>query len=286
MFIYMNESVKSAGRVLDLLELLSSVLEPLGVSEVARRLGIPKSSTVGLLGTLVSRGYVVRCGALYEITPAFRQDGWVGGQVARLVRISHPVLAVAVERSGESAFLGVMTPDWKIRYIDKVVGPQEVRYDGSLDHLRPSYCTSIGHCFLAHESANDVERFLRTKSLERVASGTITDPDAIVAALARVRDMGYAESRDGHVDGASGVAAPIYGPDKEVIAGITLAAPSSRFVREYEKLIDICVWAAAEISRVLGATDGFNRAPMPGGPPQSEARLEHAAGNVTRPPNT
>ena len=54
----MNELVKSSVRTLELLELFAAVQEPLGVSDVARRLEMPKSSTQALLTTLVARGYL------------------------------------------------------------------------------------------------------------------------------------------------------------------------------------------------------------------------------------
>jgi DNA-binding IclR family transcriptional regulator len=220
---------------------------------VAGRLSIPKSSAVGLLGTLVTRGYVVRQGLLYELAPRFVQGGWVGGQVSQLIRVSHSIMAAAVEETGESAFLGIMTPDWRIQYIDKVVSPKEVRYDGSLAHYRPAYCTSIGHCFLAEQSEAALSRYLRSTPLVRVAKGTLTSPTALRAALAKVRKQGFAESIDGHVDGASGVAAPIRGPNKQVIAGVTIAAPSSRFASAYDKLVAACMGASGEITRILGA---------------------------------
>ncbi len=262
MFIYvndtnsMNSAVKSAARVLDVLELLSLAQEPMGVSELARSLDIPKSSASGLLETLRQRGYVVRSGARYQLAELLRRDGWIGGEFAHLVRITRPVLESAVARTGETAFIGIMTPNRAIRYIDKVVSPKEVRYDGGLTHERPAYCTSIGQVLLASQSDAAIDSYLRTVQLKKVTPTTETDPDKLRAILQRVREVGYAESRDGHVEGASGVAAPLEGPNGRVIAGITLAAPSSRFSQMYEEMVRETLRAAAEVTKALRTMSG------------------------------
>jgi DNA-binding IclR family transcriptional regulator len=58
----MSDEIKSAARVLDVLELFSARCDGLTLSEVARGLELPKSSTLGLLRTLHKRGYLVREG--------------------------------------------------------------------------------------------------------------------------------------------------------------------------------------------------------------------------------
>jgi DNA-binding IclR family transcriptional regulator len=247
----MNDFVKSAARVLDILELLSVLDEPAGVSEVARSLGIPKSSAAALLETLLGRGYLAREGTGYRLAPPLRQGSWVGGEFAHLIRLVHPVMAGAVARTGESAFLGVRTPNWAIRYVDKVVSPKEVRYDGGLSHERPAYCTSVGQVLLAAEPDAVVEKYLATVPLVRVTPATVVRPDDIRAILRQVRERGYAESRNGHVEGASGVAAPIRGPSGRIIAAITLAAPSTRFDEMYATMLCETLRAAEDATKAL-----------------------------------
>ncbi len=59
-FIYVNDSVKSAARVLDILELLFRSEEPMALKDLVSILALPKSSAHALLRTLQSRGYVER----------------------------------------------------------------------------------------------------------------------------------------------------------------------------------------------------------------------------------
>ena len=90
----MNTSVKSANRVLDILELFASSERPLALRDVASILGLPKSSTHMLLGTLEQRGYMVRvAGGGYSL-PVVTDDssGWIGGVAGRVFSAAQPVL--------------------------------------------------------------------------------------------------------------------------------------------------------------------------------------------------
>jgi len=246
----MNDSVKSASRVLDVLELFAVVSEPMGVSEVAKRLALPKSSTQALLHTLVGRGYLSRSDAGY-VLPAELKVGWVGGIRARLLGVARPRMQRAAEASGESAFIGMMTSDGQVQFLAKAVSSREVRYDASLEHLRPAHCTSIGLAMLAHLSEEDVARRLEPSLLVAATPHTVTDPGKVRQMLRTARRVGYVEVRDAHVEGASGVSAPVFGPGGEVIAGLNLAAPSSRYSQCREKLIGIVTAEAAAITEAL-----------------------------------
>lgn len=74
----MNSSVKSASRVLEMLEFLSVTEKPIGVSDVARRLRLPKSSAQALLRTLLGRGYLVHAGLGYQLSPLVGSGGCRG----------------------------------------------------------------------------------------------------------------------------------------------------------------------------------------------------------------
>ncbi len=130
-------SVKSAARVLDVLELMAGRTHGLRVNEMARQLAMPKSSASSLLATLESRGYVVPASDGYRLVDMFRTAGWAGGVTSALLRASGPVMARLVTKTGESVFLGVPTPDMAIQYVAKSVSSNELRYDVDLASPRP-----------------------------------------------------------------------------------------------------------------------------------------------------
>lgn len=252
--------VKSAERVLRLLEHLAAASEPVGVSDVARQLDVPKSSAQALLETLVRMDYANRRGTAYELAEGMRRGTWVGGDFALLRRTARPLMERVTAETGESSFLGIMLTGWRIRYIDKVVSPNEVRYDGGLAHDRPAYCTSIGQLFLAEASEQELTKFFKTVLLEKVTPDTKTDPRQLREILGRVREQGFAESRNGHVAGASGIAAPIYGASGRIIAGITIGAPTWRFDEERTALIAATTKCASDITQALAEPSGVSGA--------------------------
>jgi DNA-binding IclR family transcriptional regulator len=254
----MNGEVKSAARVLDLLELLSVQHAPLTVTDVARRLGIPKSSTQGLLTTLFRRGYIAREGVAYFLPDDLREGGYLGGIRARLVSRAEPILQRMARESKESAFLGVLVGQ-DIQYLAKALSPHEVRYDASLSTVRPVYCTSIGLVILAHLDLEVSTRILDNTKLVKITPRTITSREAIDRSLDRARRNGFAEVKDSNVLGASGIAAPVFGPWGEVLGAVSIGAPTPRYERARKRVADIVVAEAKALSQLLRANSGSSQ---------------------------
>lgn len=253
----MNDQVKSATRVLDLLELFSITTDPMGVTEVARKMDIPKSSAQALLRTLSGRGYLLRDDVGY-VLPAEMRGGWVGGIRTRLLGITTPILVTLAQKSRESAFVGSLTGNGQIQYLAKAVSPQEVRYDASLEHLRLIHATSMGLAIMAYSPERDVTRWLHPDRLTAVTPHTEIDPDRIQAQLAQIRQDGYAEVKNANVEGASGVSAPIFGANGLPVAALNLGAPTWRYEQQREHLIVLVHEEAAHITQLLvaGAHNG------------------------------
>ncbi len=251
----LNSEVKSAARVLDVLELFAASPGSLGVTDIARKLDIPKSSAQGLLSTLAGRGYLAREASAYCLPPELRSGGWVGGLRARVLALAKPVLQRIAHESGESAFIGMLVGT-EIQYLAKVLSHHEVRYDASLTQLRPVYCTSIGLAILAHLNPATTRIILGRIKLRRVTPNTITDRKTIDQMLERARQNGFAEVKDANLLGASGVAAPVFGPRGEVLAALSIGAPTSRYAKARKQLAKVVVAEALSLSRLFLAKMG------------------------------
>lgn len=243
-------SVKSAARILDVLELLAGLREGIGVNELARRLEIPKSSASALVATLEGRGYVRLGPDGVSLVESFRADGWVGGKTARLLRHARPAMQRLSRQTGESCFLGVATRSFEVQYIEKVVSESALRYDVDLPAMRPAYCTSIGLVLLAGLTDAQLDRYFESHELKRITPRTVTKEAAIRTAVQEARSKGYATIADSHVLGTSGVSAPVT-MNGQVIAGLAVIAPTDRFARQPEANIRATVAAARELSQML-----------------------------------
>lgn len=256
----MNDAsaVKSATRVLDVLEVLAVAAEPVGASELARRLGIPKSSTHMLLSTLEGRGYVVGDDTRrFRLNPmlASARRSWAGGARAALRHLAREPMQRLARATGESAFLGVPRDESSFQYVEKVVSGHEVRCDAELGQRRALHSSSVGLVLLAFNAPARVERYLTGHALERVTVRTVCDPARLRRELAAIRKQGYAITRDTNAVGASGIAAPIFDGSGRVLAGINISAPTSRFEAVVERAATELIGAARSITAELSGAE-------------------------------
>lgn len=253
----MNDTVKSAERALDILELFALRREPLPLREVAAELGAPKSSTLMILRTLERRGYLVREGDRYRLDPLWLGDGlgsggWVGGHAMRLIRVAEPVMRDLVERLQETAVLGVPTPDDDVRVIANLLSPLSVRYDGSRKTVIPGYCTALGQAMLAFQPEQQVERYIERCAFEPLTDRTITDPAAFRERLAQIRLRGWAVNLEERFIGAVGIAVPILAAGA-VVGALNVGTVTARFRRRQREIVAALQDGVAAIAEQIGA---------------------------------
>jgi len=256
MFTHMNPSVKSARRVLEILELFASTDRPLALRDVAAILALPKSSTHMLLGTLEGRGYLARgAGDRYALLPAMRDAGsWIGGSTGRIFRAAHPVLDALVAQLEETIVLGAPTDGLDIRILSHRPSPQAIRYDVSQTPVIPGYCTAMGHAVLSHLPEDDVRAYLERTALVKLTALTLTDPDAVLDRLRSVRARGYALNIDERFEGASGAAVAIRDSAGRPHAALNAVSVTPRFCRKQDTIVAALRKAARGLeSSVFGA---------------------------------
>jgi DNA-binding IclR family transcriptional regulator len=240
--------VRSAGRVLDLLEYLQAGSAPQSLSAIAHALLLPKSSTLQLLRTLVGHGYAIRDedGHYVAVEAPARAE-----HRRLLLDAAIPVMAEFCGSLRETLILGVMTHGGMVRALAKEVSPQELRYDADLSALRPSYCTAMGRVLLAALPLAQRRRALNVQPLRAFTPHTLTDPEALEAVLQHVRQLGYATIEEQYAEGCSGAAAPIRDARDQVIGALDVASVVPRFSVNREQLVRGAIAAADRISARL-----------------------------------
>jgi DNA-binding IclR family transcriptional regulator len=222
----MSSGVQSVERAFAVLRCLSGGTA--GVTEVADRVGLPKSTVSRLLSTLDQLGIVeqtepggsYRIGAgMVEITAAVLPG-------RSLIAAVRPHLHSLVKATGEAA--GLSVPDgFDVLYLDQVDSDNQIQVrDWTGERLR-AHTVSSGQVLLAF-GAIDTKRYL-AQPLERLASGTLTDAAAIHSRLRDVAAKGYAWAFEEFLDGLNSVAAPIRDRKGRVVAAIHAHGPAYRF---------------------------------------------------------
>jgi DNA-binding IclR family transcriptional regulator len=243
------QSIRRAFAVLDVLD-----EGPLGVTEVAERAALPKSTAARLLATLVAEGAVeqVPGDTAYRLGPRLVTLAGGFSLVRSLAAVGRPVLADLAGASGEAAGLGVPDGDL-VHYIDQVDTPNPVVVRDWTGARAPLHAVSSGQVLLAFRTPAAIERYLSQPSLERFTERTLTDPAAVRERLREIRRHGYAWAIEEFDAGIASVAAPIADASGEVIAAVHVHGPSYRFPaagREAE-LAQMVVTGAARMAAGL-----------------------------------
>ena len=192
----MSANVKSAIRVLKVLEYFDSVRREAGVIEIARALGFPPSSTTGLLQSLVELGYLVQDRQrMYRPTPRVTLLGtWIDPMLAP----GGPVISMMNELSattGETIILAIPS-GMTVRYIHVVPATKPMRLHVGSGDVRPMALSGIGRLFLSMMSDDQARQLVfRHNAVQRTDDPLLSLP-AVKRDIDQIRAAGYSVSVD------------------------------------------------------------------------------------------
>jgi DNA-binding IclR family transcriptional regulator len=227
---------------------------PTALTEISRRVGLPKSTVARLLGTLERLGAVERVnGARYRIGPGVAELG--SAAVGRsLVSLARPELGALVRSLGEDA--GLALPDgYAVHYVEQVESDNPVQVRDWTGTRAPMHAVPSGLVLLAEWPEEALTGYL-ARPLERLTARTVVDPRRLRRRLEEVRGRGYAWGLEEYADGIDSVAAAVRDRRGKAIAALHVHGPSYRFppAGEEEAIAARVVAAAAAVTdRLAGA---------------------------------
>ena len=248
----MRNTVQTVDRALRLLGTFAEEGEELGVTELAARLQVHKSTVSRLAATLAARGFLER-----SDREAFR----LGPELARLGRLARsgrdlvPLARDEMERlsveSGETVNLAVLEGEEAVN-VAQVDGRYIIGVGSWTGRRTPLHCTANGKVLLAWSDIRlDGE-------LSAFTARTITSPEALRVEVTRVRGLGYATAVGELEEGLHAVAAPVLDRGGRCAAALSVSGPSYRLsARRLESLAAECRSSADAIGFLL---DGSSRA--------------------------
>jgi IclR family KDG regulon transcriptional repressor len=202
---------------------------PLGVTEVATRTGLPKSTAARLLTTLVGLAAVeqVPGSTDYRLGSGLLALTAGRSRTASLVDVARPVLGALAAEVGEAVGLSV-AEGWTVHYIAQVDSGQPVSVRDWTGARLPMHPVSSGRVFLALMPVAELDQVLATP-LERFTSSTVVVPGQLRAILRDVVRDGLAWTADEYAEGITSVAAPLVDAAGDVVAALHAHGPSYRF---------------------------------------------------------
>jgi DNA-binding IclR family transcriptional regulator len=223
---------------------------PIGVTEVADRADLPKSTAARLLASLAREGVVEQIPGetRYRLGPRLVTLAARIRPTRSLATLARPSLAELAETVGEAA--GLSVPDGNlVHYIEQVNSPNPVSVRDWTGSRIPLHAVSSGQVLLAYSPPVVVQRYLG-RPMERFTERTLVTAEALLDRMRAIRRDGHTWALEEFDQGISSVAAPVTDGSGEVIAAVHLHGPSYRFPAPgaESSLADQVVATAARIS--------------------------------------
>lgn len=244
--------VSAAVRVLAVLDQLSRQ-RAVGLEELSRQLKLAKPTVYRFLLTLQELGYARRIdGERWAMSMKMFNMGSRALDHLDLHAAARPIAEQLAEDLGETVHMGVLDGDSAV-YVLKIESKYTIRMYSRVGRRMPLYCTAIGKVLLAWMTPAERDEALEGVRLVAFNPRTITTRAALDAAVAQVRQQGYAVDDEEREDGVHCIGAPVFDYTGAVVAAISVSWPTFRFTpgEEGEK-IERTKEAAARISAILG----------------------------------
>lgn len=240
---------EAADRVADVLLLFARSDRALGVSQIARSLSLSKAVVHRILQSLTSRSLLqpVPEDSTYILGPAATTLGAKAWSQMDVRALSSPILRQLRDATRETTTLSVLVGHQRI-YLDQFESPQEVKMVVDLGPRFPLHSGASSRSILAFLPPAFTEEAIRQLSAIRPT----LDAEAYRADLERVRERGYAVSRNERNTGAASIAAPFFDTGRNVMGSISSSGPVFRYGEEgHEDHVRLVMQAATAITAAL-----------------------------------
>jgi IclR family acetate operon transcriptional repressor len=244
---------RSLAKGLQLIEVLAASPTPLGLKDLASAAGLGKASTLRLLHTLQSLGYLGR-----DDSDAYVIDrDWPSAErheaLRRLTAAARPQLARLSAQFGETVAVAFLFDD-VIRVVDVAESLHPIRMSNYKGRVLQPYASSMGKAITAFQAPLKIQALLHTYGVFPLTPQTLTDFRAILQDLEGVRERGFAWDRGETVPGGCCVGVPVHGGAGQVFAGMSISMPKERFTPELEKVLPpVMMEAAQAVSQAMAA---------------------------------
>jgi IclR family acetate operon transcriptional repressor len=248
-------------RALRLLEIVAS--EPqsgLSLTEIAKTLGVSKSTTLATARTLTAHGILrsIEPGPRYKLGTALIRYGELASKGNALGELCLPILRTVSAATGMTARFAVTQNGYPVG-VERVDGPGNVRFHAPLGRPEPPHATAAGKSILAMLSRERVAEICRETGLTRFTEHTITEQDTLFTDLDTVRRRGYSVDDEEEVMGVFCVGAPVFDHQGACAGAISVTGIKH----------DLPNWRIAEIGQIVRAhADDMSR--LLGGPTFAE----------------
>jgi len=247
-----RSGTQSIERAFSVLECLAASARPLGLTDIARAVGLNPSTTHRLIRALVAAGYVEQ-----EPSSDHYQLG-IGIAVIGQRALEHsgyhlarPILDDLRERTGESVSLGVRRDD-EVVVIEQATSPSPLRFDHPAGAEIAMHASAMGKVLLAFAATAPATTIAALGPFEPFTERTHTTTKQLTRELERVREQGYATNNEERHIGVCGIAAPVRSQSGRAHAAVGIQGPSVRLTpARLDELAPMVVRAANDVAALV-----------------------------------
>ena len=201
----------------------------LGIADIADELGMSRSTTHRYVITLVALGYLEQgASRKYRLGLRVTDLGMSALNATGLREQAHPDLEELRQRTGYTVSLAVLDGQ-EVLYIDRARSfrHEQSTIDLSAGSRLPAYCTATGKLLLAHLPEKKQHELIADMKLTKHGPNTITNKKELLTELDLIREDNFALNDQELAANLQAIAAPVRDESGEVVAALSLAAPSS-----------------------------------------------------------
>jgi DNA-binding IclR family transcriptional regulator len=245
--------LSSVANSLRLIKAFSEDHYEIGISDLAKRLGLAKSTVHRLATTLLDQGMLEQNAGdgKYRLGLTLFELGALVRRKMDFTMEARPFLRTLLEKTGETVHLGILDHD-SVLYVISLESKQALRMGSKVGTRAPVHSTAVGKTLLAFQPEEEIARII-ARGLPAIAPNTLVDAKALQRELAAIRARSYAIDDEESEIGLRSIAAAIRNDSGNVIAAISIAGPVHRMTRKMllgwsRELVD----AAEAVSQRLG----------------------------------
>lgn len=233
-------------RALRILDLFTPDAPDWGVTEIARRMNLPKSNVARLISDLRAEGYVVRDQRRrYRLGVHGLGSATMHGSL--LYHACLPALIELRKTTGMSAHLAVLD-GINVVHVERLRSDRMFEFIGGRTLQSPIHATCTGKTLVAFAPEVTRERAIAA-GLPRYSSATITDANAFRTELAQIRERGFALDREEYMSGLCACAAPIFQRNGTAVAAIAVVGDTQLLSEaQRSRTINLVKTVAARLS--------------------------------------
>ncbi len=231
-----HDRIPTNMRMIVILETLAQAGRPLSVAEIGEVVDLPKPTLHRLCTTLEEDGFLIRDSIGGRLRPARRVRVLASGLLmASQLHIARRMVMTALAGEIRETCNFSVPGASGMTYLDRVDTPWPLRYQLPIGAEVPFHCTASGKMYLSSYDDAALDRMLATMTLTQEGPNAITNKDALLKEILKVREAGHSWDNEEFMTGMIAMAAPVYDPDGRFAATIAFHAPVQRLDFEAAK---------------------------------------------------